>query len=136
MADMLYVVSVFVVVCMGVEGTLTPPVDTTHGPVIGEVHTYDGTTVHVFKGIPFASPPVGNLRFAAPQLPEPWTEPLETVKYRNRCMANAIHDSMLFFPPREAPPMDEDCLHLTLVTPQSQNTDKRWGVLTGIIIVC
>ena len=128
---MLYVVSVFVVVCVGVKGTLTPPVDTTHGPVIGEVHTYDGTTVHVFKGIPFASPPGGNLRFTAPQVPEPWTEPLETTKYRYRCMANTMMDPLLYFPPREPAPMDEDCLHLSLVKPQRVEKEKLYVCFYG-----
>jgi para-nitrobenzyl esterase len=41
---------------------------TVQGKVQGR--TEDGTAV--FRGIPFARPPVGSLRFAAPRPPEPW----------------------------------------------------------------
>lgn len=43
-------------------------VDTTHGRVRGRLE--NGLTV--FRGIPFAAPPVGDLRFGAPHPPEPW----------------------------------------------------------------
>ncbi len=46
----------------------TPPVQTTTGRVTGRVE--DG--LNVFRGIPFARPPVGSLRFQAPQPAEAW----------------------------------------------------------------
>ncbi|HWG12924.1 MAG TPA: carboxylesterase family protein, partial [Streptosporangiaceae bacterium] len=46
----------------------TPPVRTTAGLVTGR----DEDGLSVFRGIPFARPPVGPLRFQAPQPPEPW----------------------------------------------------------------
>ncbi|MGW4049453.1 carboxylesterase/lipase family protein [Streptomyces sp. NPDC004779] len=60
---------------------MTPPgplVTTTRGPVRGE-RREDGT--YRFLGIPYAEPPVGALRFAAPEPPEPWTEPLDATAY-------------------------------------------------------
>ena len=104
--------------------TLSPPVDTSYGPVQGAVQTYDGTTVHVFKGIPFAAPPVGELRFASPVAPESWREPLRCVEYRNRCVASYMPHDFFFYPPRVAPPMSEDCLHLSVVAPQG-GQEKR-----------
>ncbi|MFE5094842.1 carboxylesterase/lipase family protein [Streptomyces sp. NPDC056638] len=53
-------------------------VRTGHGPVRGE-HRTDGTLR--FLGIPYAQPPVGELRFAAPVPPTPWTEPLDAMAY-------------------------------------------------------
>lgn len=47
-------------------------VETTSGPVTGE----SKRGVQRWKGMPFAAPPVGELRFAGPQPPVPWTEPL------------------------------------------------------------
>ncbi|MFB7220146.1 carboxylesterase/lipase family protein [Streptomyces sp. NPDC002596] len=52
-------------------------VRTGHGPVRGEIR--DGSLR--FLGIPYARPPVGDLRFAAPAPPEPWAEPLDATAY-------------------------------------------------------
>ncbi|MFJ2055910.1 carboxylesterase/lipase family protein [Streptomyces sp. NPDC087908] len=53
-------------------------VATDRGPVRGERRA-DGSLC--FLGIPYAQPPVGDLRFAAPVPPEPWTEPLDATAY-------------------------------------------------------
>ena len=45
---------------------------TQSGPVQGV--TNEG--VAIFRGIPYAAPPLGELRWAAPQPVQPWTEPL------------------------------------------------------------
>lgn len=58
--------------------TENPLVATTRGPVRGERRA-DGSCR--FLGIPYAQPPVGPLRFAAPVPPEPWTEPLDATAY-------------------------------------------------------
>ena len=58
---------------------MTEPVaSTVHGPVRGLARD-DGSLA--FLGIPFAAPPIGALRFAAPVPPEPWTEPLDATRY-------------------------------------------------------
>ncbi|XP_049719805.1 cocaine esterase isoform X2 [Elephas maximus indicus] len=52
------------------------PIRTTHtGQVRGSLVHVKGTEVgvHTFLGIPFAKPPLGPLRFAPPQPPEPWS---------------------------------------------------------------
>lgn len=58
--------------------TAAPLVTTTRGPVRGERRA-DGSVR--FLGIPYAQPPVDDLRFAAPVPPEPWTEPLDATAY-------------------------------------------------------
>ncbi|MGD3111543.1 carboxylesterase/lipase family protein [Streptomyces sp. YGL11-2] len=52
-------------------------VDTTRGPVRGERRTHSVR----FLGIPYAKPPVGRLRFAAPEPPDPWREPRDATVY-------------------------------------------------------
>ncbi|MFJ8668747.1 carboxylesterase/lipase family protein [Streptomyces sp. NPDC093600] len=59
-------------------GDAAPVVDTAYGPVRGERRA-DGSLR--FLGIPYAQPPVGGLRFAAPVPPEPWHEPLDATAY-------------------------------------------------------
>ncbi|MFJ2768093.1 carboxylesterase/lipase family protein [Streptomyces sp. NPDC087300] len=54
-----------------------PTVATVHGPVRGE-HRPTGAR---FLGIPYAAPPVGDLRFAPPVPPAPWTAPLDATAY-------------------------------------------------------
>ena len=56
---------------------------TTAGPVVGFV---DELNTHGWTGIPFAAPPIGDLRWAAPRLPEPWQEPLQAVTFNNACL--------------------------------------------------
>ena len=52
-------------------------ISTPQGPVTGVQR--DGSAA--FLGIPYAQPPVGDLRFAAPVPPEPWTRPLDATQY-------------------------------------------------------
>ncbi|WP_228479769.1 carboxylesterase/lipase family protein [Microbacterium abyssi] len=62
--------------------TESPIVATASGPVRGfwrDHGTPDASAA--FLGIPFAKPPVGKLRFAAPIAPDPWTEPLDATSY-------------------------------------------------------
>ncbi|MFE2560646.1 carboxylesterase/lipase family protein [Streptomyces sp. NPDC059352] len=57
---------------------MSTTVTTARGPVRGERRA-DGSLR--FLGIPYARPPVGDLRFAAPVPPEPWSEPLDATAY-------------------------------------------------------
>ncbi|MFC9389152.1 carboxylesterase/lipase family protein [Streptomyces venezuelae] len=57
---------------------MSTTVTTARGPVRGERRA-DGSLR--FLGIPYAQPPVGDLRFAAPVPPEPWAEPLDATAY-------------------------------------------------------
>ncbi|GAA1542520.1 para-nitrobenzyl esterase [Microbacterium ginsengiterrae] len=62
--------------------TDSPVVTTASGPVRGfwrDAGTPDVSAA--FLGIPFAKPPTGQRRFAAPVPPEPWTEPLDATQY-------------------------------------------------------
>ena len=47
----------------------TEVVSTRNGPVRG----YRAGGLHIFKGLRYAAPPLGELRFAPPQPPTPWT---------------------------------------------------------------
>ena len=64
-------------------------VDTVHGPVIGQLQEdYDVRfekliSWNSFTGIPYAAPPVGQLRFQPPQPPAKWKCPLDATKKRN-----------------------------------------------------
>jgi para-nitrobenzyl esterase len=71
------------------------------------------TGVLSFKGIPFAAPPVGDLRWRAPQPVKPWTGVRPATAYGHDC-------AQLPFPGDAAPlgtPPDEDCLVLNVWRP-------------------
>ena len=81
--------------------------------------TVEGTTsvdgkVRTFLGIPYAAPPVGALRWKAPQPVAPWTGVRKATSFGARCMQGRIFDDMIF---RDE--MSEDCLYLNVWTPRA-----------------
>jgi para-nitrobenzyl esterase len=66
----------------------------------------------VYKGVPFAAPPVGDLRWRAPVQVAPWTGTRKADAFAPACMQVGV--SM----PGETPPtVSEDCLYLNIWTP-------------------
>ena len=83
-------------------------VETAGGRVRG---TVDGD-VQVFKGIPFASPPVGELRFREPQPAAPWTTIRDADEFSPACPQRGMYP-----PDAPAEATSEDCLYLNVWTP-------------------
>ncbi|MGA2593286.1 MAG: carboxylesterase family protein [Bryobacteraceae bacterium] len=74
--------------------------------------------IAAFKGIPFAAPPVGALRWKPPQPVPSWTGVRETVEFGPRCMQTRVYGDMVF---RDKGP-SEDCLYLNVWTPNASAT--------------
>jgi len=72
--------------------------------------------VRMFKGIPYAAPPVGPLRWKAPQPVASWTAVRDATAFGARCMQGNIFGDMLF---RDSGP-SEDCLYLNVWSPVSE----------------
>jgi para-nitrobenzyl esterase len=79
----------------------------------GRVKGVVNNGVTAFKGIPFAAPPVGPLRWKAPQPPSRWKGVRTALDFGPRCMQGNIYDDMVF---RDKGPA-EDCLYLNVWTP-------------------
>ena len=79
----------------------------------GRVKGAANNGVTAFKGIPFAAPPVGPLRWKAPQPVPAWKGVRKAVKFGPRCMQGDIYHDMVF---RDNGP-SEDCLYLNVWTP-------------------
>jgi para-nitrobenzyl esterase len=89
----------------------TPTVQTDRGPVVGST----SGPIHVFRGIPYARPPVGELRWRPPEEPRPWTRPLEALQFGPIAPQNPSQLEQLFGADR--PEQSEDCLSLNVWTP-------------------
>jgi len=74
--------------------------------------TADGVTS--FKGIPFAAPPVGDLRWNSPAPVAAWGEPRAATAYGPDCMQNPLPGIQA-----GSRPMSEDCLTLNVWTPKA-----------------
>ena len=112
-----------------------------HDPVKTEAGLVNGMEGHnpairVYKGIPFAAPPVGDLRWRAPQPAAPWQGVRKADAFGNSCMqenfapgpvaADVAAGKSPFSPEFYAwrQPMSEDCLYLNVWTPAKTGSEK------------
>jgi len=95
-------------------------VNTADGPVQGDVLTlHTGDKINTFLGIPFAEPPVGPLRWQAPELPTKWTEPFIANELGNACPQAEVGVIWLTNPLWFK--YSENCLNVNVFAPN--NTD-------------
>src|SRR5947199_3122596 len=73
-----------------------------------------------FKGIPFAAPPTGALRWKAPQPVTPWTGVKNASTYGPACMQDPMMPQLFAAPPQTS----EDCLFLNVWTPAKSADEK------------
>src|SRR5438045_3217176 len=86
----------------------TPTVSVTGGQVRGAALPQGA----VFKGIPFAAPPVGDLRWREPQPVKPWTAVRDATMFSARCVQSGADIS-------------EDCLYLNVWTPEWPSKSRK-----------
>jgi para-nitrobenzyl esterase len=89
-------------------------VKTDAGYVSGTVLGEPDKPIYVYRGIPYAAPPVGELRWKAPQPVNPWSGIRECTVFSKRAPQTV---------PSFAPypiPSSEDCLYLNVLTPARQ----------------
>jgi para-nitrobenzyl esterase len=80
-----------------------------------------GSAVSVFRGIPFAAPPVGDLRWREPQPVVPWSGTRQATSFAPRCMQLPLFSDMMF----RSPAPSEDCLYLNVWTPANFDRAPR-----------
>ena len=90
----------------------------------GEVRGVDVTGGYAFRGLPYAAPPTGVLRWRPPQPPASWSGIRDAIQFASSCPQNPS----LFQPPG---PESEDCLYLNVSTP-TLSGDARLAVLVWI----
>src|SRR6266516_2425408 len=88
----------------------------------GKVQGYKQGAISVWKGIPFAQPPTGELRFRAPTPPEPWMGVRDTTAFspmapQVRTMGASMVGAIGAERAVDQRPMSEDCLYLNIWSP-------------------
>src|SRR5262249_37510236 len=79
--------------------------------------------ITVYKGIPYAAPPVGSLRWAAPQPPAKWDGVRAAAAFSATCMQAPYAEGSPYRPAAE--PASEDCLYLNVWTGAKSAAERR-----------
>ena len=105
------------------ESTTSLEVETDRGWIVGE-RAGELSPVAVFRGIPYAEPPVGDLRWRAPQPKLPWADKRPALEFGPACVSqrSALRTDQV---------RDEDCLYLNVWT-RSAGTDQSLPVMVWI----
>ena len=116
--------------CGGSDGNDPVLRDTAYGKVRG-LDNSATTGTYAWKGIPFAKPPVGDLRWRAPAAPASWTATLDATRFGNACLqigriygpgANNTYDATIGTT-LNTPVGSEDCLTLNIWRPATEEKD-------------
>ena len=106
-----------------IAASSTPQVKTHSGAVEGK----DDGKVKTFLGIPYATPPVGELRWKAPQPVTKWSGVKKATEFGYHCMQGNVYGDMVFHDPGAS----EDCLTLNIWVPD-KHVDPKLPVMVWI----
>ena len=110
------VVGPAIVAGLAVCDSLGTTVSLNDGVIVGNSRNSAG--VLSFLGIPYATPPVGNLRWTSPTDPTPWSGTLNATQFGWSCWNNLIGGPIYT-------PYNEDCLTINVWTAAAVATEKR-----------
>ncbi len=96
-------------------------IKTGSGYVSGDVIGEPGKEVRIYKGIPYAAPPLGELRWKPPQPVNLWSKTLPCTEFKPIAPQANLGDLPPF---PQILPSSEDCLYLNILTPAKKATDK------------
>jgi len=102
----------------GASDLCDKPVLTTEGAVLGAREK----DTCAYKGIPYARPPVGELRWKPPQPPEKRGGVMETVAFGPQCKQISMDIPQFLMKSEGQPPYSEDCLYLNVWRPAKEGT--------------
>ncbi len=97
------------------------PVHVENGSLSGETGSSPG--VRVYKGVPFAAPPVGDLRWKAPKPAGHWQGVRQATTFGAACYQTPYPRQSIYY--LEPEPMSEDCLYLNVWTAAKSGKEHR-----------
>src|SRR5208282_4473213 len=106
---------------------ITDPVRVEQGQLAGT--NGRSPDVRVYRGIPFAAPPVGDLRWKPPQPAASWQGVRQATQFGNACSQPPFPSNSLYG--NSTPPISEDCLYLNIWTP-AKSADDHIPVMVWI----
>ncbi len=92
----------------------------------GALQGVDANGLSIYKGVPYAAPPLGELRWREPQPVRPWKGVRKAVAFAPACMQTGVS-----MPGEARPAASEDCLYLNIWAPV-RGADKPLPVLVWI----
>ncbi len=91
------------------------------GYITGIEVSHVSREIYLYKGIPYAAPPVEELRWKPPQPAAPWSGVRASTKFSIQAAQYPDPNSTEAM---KKPPSSEDCLYLNVLTPTQKTTDK------------
>lgn len=127
-----------IVLCLSACAEVQEPVvQTKLGALSGQFVSVKGveSSVKAYLGVPFAKPPVGQLRLAPPQPADGWDGLRDATKQPFICIQNkkALNDLLAMLGLEvELPAMSEDCLYLNIYAPANASPYTKFPVMVWI----
>ncbi|XP_062275007.1 acetylcholinesterase-like [Scomber scombrus] len=125
----------FLTVSLAAEDDLV--ISTKNGKVQGKLLSVPGGDVRAFLGIPYGKPPIGKLRFRAPEPAERWESMKDATEFPNSCFQ--LPDTA--FPGfigaemwNPNTPLSEDCLYLNVWSPRLNKTHPQPSPLAPVLV--
>ena len=125
--NMMMLVLILVLPCI-IRGEESVEVTTEYGKVLGSIRQTSSNSISYasFQGIPFAAPPVGELRLKPPIIPKQWETPLDVTGNSSKVcpqLSSTTSGDIIG---------EEDCLYLNVYTPSITKGIQRYDKSPGI----
>jgi para-nitrobenzyl esterase len=115
-STIVYCLNLFAIFSFAQSGKTFPVARTANGLLQGT----EVSGISIYKGIPFAQPPVGDLRWKEPQPVKNWEGTRKAEKFGPRAMQLRLYSDMNF----RSDGVSEDCLYLNIWTPAKTGREE------------